>query len=303
MRRASRTALARTASSVWLPIRMTRRTPNEPRKAGQTAGSKYSQLLPPLFSCCCTSGFAPKNKKARRTRRSRLAIVPDVVNMSPPTKKKGAAPSISVVLMGLRTASCPTTRSCTSRDRKNNNATSRPPTLMCTAAAAAAAAAAPTATRQNLDPPYRTSCIPADPTFNFATYPDCHRRLNGQKSRLRWDLKYAPDTLLLDLVHSARTSRVPTRPHEQEIYPGRGQKMASATAPLHTPLLRRPIASAGSPQHQYLGSQRLDRTVSWDPGTPQLFANINRYFKPSHNLKWVPCSSCFLTIRTVYRGD
>ena len=79
--------------------------------------------------------------------------------------------------------------------------------------------------------------------------------------------------------------------------------MASATAPLHTPLLRRPIASAGSPQHQYLGSQRLDRTVSWDPGTPQLFANINRYFKPSHNLKWVPCSSCFLTIRTVYRGD
>ena len=302
MRRASRTALARTASSVWLPIRMTRRTPNEPRKAGQTAGSKYSQLLPPLFSCCCTSGFAPKNKKARRTRRSRLAIVPDVVNMSPPTKKKGAAPSISVVLMGLRTASCPTTRSCTSRDRKNNNATSRPPTLMCTAAAAAAAAA-PTATRQNLDPPYRTSCIPADPTFNFATYPDCHRRLNGQKSRLRWDLKYAPDTLLLDLVHSARTSRVPTRPHEQEIYPGRGQKMASATAPLHTPLLRRPIASAGSPQHQYLGSQRLDRTVSWDPGTPQLFANINRYFKPSHNLKWVPCSSCFLTTRAVYRGD
>ena len=144
MRRASRTALARTASSVWLPIRMTRRTPNEPRKAGQTAGSKYSQLLPPLFSCCCTSGFAPKNKKARRTRRSRLYIVPDVVNMSPPTKKKGAAPSISVVLMGLRTASCPTTRSCTSRDRKNNNATSRPPTLMCSAAAAAAAAA-PTA--------------------------------------------------------------------------------------------------------------------------------------------------------------
>jgi hypothetical protein len=50
--------------------------------------------------------------------------------------------------------------------------------------------------------------------------------------------------------HTAHTrtqepsSQVHTLLNEQEIYPERGQKIASATAPLHTPILRRPIAYA-----------------------------------------------------------